>query len=201
MEWSDVVKLIKMANPADLALSKKHCHAMGVHSIVIGRRGGKLTRVFLAVPGHTLWKNGRASEKYSVGIHDHQYHLAISHVFGEIWHMRYTLEKNRFAELLNAYSFVSGGCNDTPTVTALGSQWVSPESVYRLLGTLSIGHEVLHTMAVPLNEPAAWLVREGERVKNKTMLYSDSQVIDTTGFYQPFDGVDEIVSLVESINP
>lgn len=199
MEWPFVMRMIRETPTDVLMKSRKHCHARNVHSIVIRERYEKLTRVFLAMPDHPLWANGAAGYKYAVGIHDHQYSLQISHVFGTVMHMLYQRGKNRFAEELYEFRFKSGGCNGKPDVEMLGKTFIMPTSIYRILGSVTIGHDSLHTMSVPRNEPAAWMVSEGERVKGTTTLFSDMPTITTEGFYQPFENLDEIYSIVESM--
>jgi len=151
MEWPWVIDMIWQTPDDVLLMSRKHCHAHNVHSIVVGRRNGKLTRVFIAMPNHTLWENGTPGHRYSVGIHDHQYSLQIRSVFGTVNHMIYQRGQNRFAEELHEFQFKSGGCNGTPQIELLGKSFVMPTSIYRLLGSVVIAHDVLHTMAVPRN--------------------------------------------------
>ena len=203
MTWGIVLQsILKVANTSDsvLLMSRKNCHAPNVHSIVLSKSSdNRLTRVFLVMPDHTLWHNGNRFSAYSVGIHDHQYDLEITSIFGSVTHMLYEQGINRFAEKLYRYQFKSGGCNGDPVVTPMGKELVSPTSVYLLSGNKFLTHDRLHTLSVPEGETAAWMVTEGERRKDTTTLFTNTELVKTAGLYQPFESVDEIVDLVKSV--
>lgn len=79
------------ADEETLLLSRKHCHAKNVSSLVFKNNNGRLSRCFLTWDGHELAENVIGG-KMPVGIHSHYYDLTISHVCGTIYNLNYKAE-------------------------------------------------------------------------------------------------------------
>ena len=176
------------ALPDDLAaMARAHCHATNIDSVVLAKNAdGRLTRVFLAWPGHTLHANYPGSPRYTVGVHDHRYDVALRLIRGTA--VNHAFERAD-GEDHTEYRFASGVATGTATAERLGSAGLrATES--RPLTTfedVSMAAAVFHTVWVPGAVPTAWLVTEGVASRTVTTLFTNADGIDTDGLYQRFD--------------
>lgn len=180
-----------LASGDELLMSRKDCHAKNVSSIVVRNNGGRLTRAFLAWPGHELATN-RLGGKLAVGIHDHRYDLALRAIYGVVRNTIY----NRLPGLgLTEWEFETGLATGHPIVRRVGamSAVVASEEILGDDWTF-LDSESLHD--IDCNGLAAWWVTEGESKKYSTTLLTRSTSVDADGLYGLFSSRDEVVSHV-----
>lgn len=182
----------------------KHCHARGVWSVVLSERNGSLRRMFVAGPGHELWRNDPVSRKgMSVGFHAHHCDISIEGVVGMLlnWTVR---ESITGAVALNEYVFRSA-------IRTGGGRFMSTgrtkffRDVNRVL--LAAGSCVemraaeLHTIFVEKDRCAAWIADESFEWRNYVpYTYSDDdlELLDFSQLYHKATS-DDIIALAEII--
>lgn len=189
-----IIKMVDNADHETLLMSKMNCHAMGVHSIVLDKTGGRLTRLFCATAVHGLWWNAM-STNFEVGVHDHVYHLELSHVSGNVIHMKY-VESSLEGARLKKYIFTSKGCNETPHIEPAGSRLLFLSSLQPLRRCEHLGCNELHTIYCDIGKCASWVVEEGDKVKDKTTLYTNTEQLIKKDMYQPFPSVETVRKFV-----
>ncbi|HUR54578.1 MAG TPA: hypothetical protein VMZ71_10625 [Gemmataceae bacterium] len=177
------------ALPDDLtAMARSHCHAMNVDSIVLAKNAdGRLSRVFLAWPGHKLHANYPGSPRYTVGVHDHRYDVALRLIRGTA--VNHAFERAANGQPHTEYRFTSGVATGKATVERLGDANLCVVESRPLVtfDDVSMTAAVFHTVWVPGNVPTAWLVTEGVASRTTTTLFTNADTIDTDGLYQRFD--------------
>lgn len=173
----DLIKgLVETATPETLEMSKMNCHVKGLHSIVLRSYGGRLLRCFFTTPDHEMYHNVDPEFCLALGVHNHLYSLTLSAVYGSAYNMSFekcpqlqNVDMSRFHSKLNG----GGGA----------------ERLYRsgLIGTgaeritkLELTSDELHTVYVPRETRACWLVQEGNRDKDFTTLYQNGDT--SSGF-------------------
>jgi hypothetical protein len=178
-----------------LLMSKKNCHAKHVSSIVLINSNGILTRAFLAWPGHQLFTN-RIGSKFAVGIHNHRYDLNLKFVAGsDVFHDVYQVTDKVHVKF-NKWTFSSGGTNVHPTVTADGKENLFLYRSFQLDKVWRFcDNRVLHTIRT--DGPACWLVKESKPVNDITTLYTTTDTVETSGLYESFASVEEVVNHVK----
>ena len=180
-----------LASGDELLMSRKNCHAKNVSSIVVRNNGGRLTRAFLAWPGHELATN-RLGCKFAVGIHDHKYDLALRAIYGVV---RNTTYERQPGIDLTEWAFETGLATGRPVVRRVGttSAVVASEEILGDDWTF-LDSEVIHD--IDCHGIAAWWVKEGELKKSSTTLLTMSRSVDADGLYSSFSSRDEVVSHV-----
>lgn len=175
-----------------LMMSRRHCHAKNIDSIVIQRSlQGRLTRVFLARAGHALDANECT---WNVGVHDHLYDLTLSLLGGVVTNA--TFEPSQFGTFSGYHHrFVSPISGSESSVKLCGE--TRSQLAMTLRARLEAGVPVvmsaddLHTVGV--EGVAAWMVQEGFRRKVATNLFSPHKEIDVSGLYEPFSSRREVL--------
>ena len=182
-----------------LMMSYKNCHVAGLHSIVLNNNMGKLTRFFCADKTHNMHKN-LSNLMFSLGVHDHKYDLTLTNLFGRAINVNFSVEQVEFPNKGNVsfHTFSDGKATrgDTYIPRALLKQTtlecLSDKPMF-------IDKDSLHTVYVPKGEPAAWLVEEGEEVKDFTRLYTNTPVISENTNYQRFSDANEVREFIRNI--
>lgn len=168
------------------ARSYINCHVKGVDSIGLDP---KRRRIFIAHPGHELWKNNLTFEHpLSVGFHAHHCEIELVPVVGRVWNV--IAQRGRpTGRWMSAFRYSSqirngkGGFTAEPELDAnfdfamkqIDLSW--PMAAYEL-----------HTVYVPKDEPAAWFVFEGaEDPSYDPITYSntDLEQCDFSELYKP----------------
>lgn len=187
-----LVSLTRKADAESLMMSRMHCHARNVSSIVLRRAGGRLFRAFLAWPGHRLHTN-HLGDDLEVGIHDHRYDIWLSLIHGDVENVEY--HRCEESVPLIEWRFRSGVASGSASFTKVGDARLKefrrePLAQGKWLGMHT---SVLHT--VQCRGTAAWLVQEGATVKDETTLFTRGE-ISTDGLYQPFRSRHDVIDHV-----
>lgn len=203
----NILETVKHTPSKILLKSLQHCHCPHVSSIVINEAEGKLHRIFLVWPNHNLWmnqeqNNGYIHQVYSVGFHDHKYDLELEHIEGHIENISIkpaiAYEDNIRLRTYMVKSRLKEGLG--PDVKYTGYTYFSlPQSSVLYRDVLKLTYKNIHTIYVPHDTKAAWLVREGETKQDITHLYTsrNSHPINYCGLYQKFTSKEEIIDHVE----
>lgn len=189
----ELLSAVRESGP-EILMSRKHCHAKNLSSIVVKNDNGRLLRAFLAWPGHELGRNYLGGE-LTVGIHDHRYDLSLKLIHGDVRSTQYQVANG--GVVVHEWSFKSGGASGPPVATKVRNtridhawnRWLNSD------GWFNLDAFELHT--VDCRNLAAWWVREGEHQQDVTRLFTTCDTIDTTGLYQPFASRDEVIEHVE----
>lgn len=178
-----LLREVAIAHPNTLAMSRAHCHARNLSSVVLANRDGRLRRVFLAWPGHSLTADPPHNGPLTVGIHDHRYAIALTPVFGGLWNHLYAPGDDIE---MTAYAFTSGVSNGEPRAEPMGTKRLNYLGARRVHSPVQMPHGQLHT--VTCSPCAAWIVEEGVRLQKATALYSNvtPQLRD---LYEPIEDV------------
>lgn len=164
----------------------RNCHAVGVHSVVIGRDGKRLRRVFLTDKDHVLWQNDYDSGPYSVGFHGHHCDLTIESLHGRAFNE--VLVPGGLLKLA-AWRYESALMDSSrPGFVRLSenrSYGIVTDLITSLIYMPAWMH---HTIFVPYESVAAWVVTEGEEDPSyQPITYSDADLSawSADGMYQP----------------
>lgn len=183
----ELLTMVKFARDDELLMSRKHCHAKNVSSIVVQNSQGRLLRAFLAHDGHRLNTNTLQGE-LEVGIHNHVYDIAIRGIAGNYVRNRTykVCEWDNPDFKLYGWTFKSGVGDGKPDVTPEPMQALRCDSGTILDADtwLCMEADTLHD--IDCKGLAAWWVREGFRVRDSTTLYTKSPEVSCTGLYEPF---------------
>lgn len=169
-----------------------HCHAKGLHSIMLLNSPEQTIRLFYADMEHTLWRNfpaGIGQGPMSIGFHSHHCNITLHVILGKIFNWIVAPAQKGF--ILDAYAWnspIKGGAGDfalyqqgitldTVAYTQLDEQ-VNPVDV--------LDAQAIHTVAIEHGKPAAWLVYEGREdpaYEPITMSNADLSTADLSGMY------------------
>src|SRR4051812_43890584 len=106
----------------------RNCHAPGVYSIALGRKNGRLHRVFIAECAHNLWCNTPSGDTLSVGFHAHHCDLKIRVLAGQIGNLTLAAGASR---RLAGYRYQSALRDGAPEfLYALPPAWYGVEEVF-----------------------------------------------------------------------
>lgn len=165
------------------------CHAKGVMSIWLGKN----MRMFVADQHHELWRNAtNGSVKMVTGFHPHRCDITLIPLFGDV---------------LNICCESMDGCHsyrDALFACKYGSQIIEGKGsleVTCMVQYVPVGLKAtllrqpiemrakkLHTIAVPRNSPAAWIVKEGDVDPSYSPIcYTNNLEFDATDMYRPMD--------------
>lgn len=179
----EFIKLLQEAKPETLMMSRKHCHAINLSSVVLKvDSSGSLTRIFLAWPFHYLQHNIWPAPNLTVGVHNHRYDITLTPCIGAVFNERYTYSAT--GDDYDEYVFVSGVKSGTFVANNIGSRRLEMIQSTLLTEPLSMKADELHT--VGCNHMAAWIVQEGPEKQKTTRLFSNKKVEVDTRFYEPF---------------
>ena len=182
------------ATDEEVMMSRKHCHARHVSSIVMAKwRSGTLVRVFLTWPGHTLANNRPGS--LTVGIHDHRYPVVLYPIHGDVINAGYKRSKGGGIKV-DEWGFRSGVVSGKPELNHLGIATLWQVSRFTILGGVTIWEDEFHT--IECDGCCAWEVIEGVTIKDETTLFTDPGAgVSTEGLYEKFADRREVVRHVE----
>lgn len=184
-----------------LMMSYKNCHIDGLHSIVLNNNMGKLTRFFYVDKSHTMHKN-LGTTMLSLGVHDHKYDLTLTNLFGRAINVNFSVKQVIFPNKGNvsSYTFSDGKATQCGEVMYTSRTRLNQENIECLTNSpLFIDKDSLHTVYVPKDEAAAWLVEEGDEIKNHTTLYTNSPVTKSISHYERFSSADEVRKFIRDI--
>lgn len=182
------LKLLTSADNETLMMSRKNCHAANVSSIVLKNDGGRLTRVFMAWPGHRLVMNAVTTGAFEVGVHNHRYDIMITPFIGYVFNETYE-EGGR--ESFDYYEFRSGVKSGEFQAKRLGGRYLRHCKSEYLALPVFMEAEELHTIsALPCH--AAWMVEEGKVTRDWTSLYTNVPVKQQPGMYSKFESPDAV---------
>lgn len=194
---------VDAADDEVLMLSRRHCHARHLSSVVV-RRGedGRLTRAFLAERGHEMGLNGGNGVRWPVGVHDHRYPLTLIGLYGVAHNIVYEISDPLVSRSLsvNEYQFRSCLDSDGGGIELVGGAFVkqvSDATISPFDGRVRLQADELHTVWCREGWSAAWLVEEGPTTRSTTRLFTRG-VVDLAGLYQPFGSPDEVRSYAKS---
>lgn len=195
--------------PSDILLmSRKHCHAKNVHSIVLNRGpDGELLRAFITDKQHELYKNS-IGDDLAVGIHNHKYDLKLKLLFGEVRNDIYTAISQyraiyylRTGFELNHFEF-KNDMSGKIEYKKVGVAKVSKEQDGVYLSEYCwycLPNDIFHNIWVPRNSYSGWLVQESRQIRDITHLYTNSEDIDTSDLYEKFSSRDELYSFLDGL--
>lgn len=176
--------------------SLQHCHTKNVTSILFDDTPGSKIRMFIAKKGHKLWKN-KAFEKYdlSVGFHNHHCNLELECVHRTFWNSTafWTRQFPRVESKFKACEFVSPILHAKGFFHGIGNVTIEAVNSIEVCSgeRFSLNSKELHTIYVPKNEEAAWMVYEMEEdtyYKSVCISNVDLTKLDISNLYRPITG-------------
>ena len=198
------LKALKEASSDVVMMSRRDCHQLGLDSVVVDKaHDGRLTRAFFAHPSHSMHMNGSV-HTLSLGVHNHQYNINLTKLYGTAYNIGFSddnVEGHSDYSKVRKYKYKSqlgGGGGVQPIYTTEHNlQQVSFEEITNNF----IHHIELHTVLVNKGEKAAWIVEEGGRVSDETLLYtsqSPSRIAMAGKGYSQFTSKEQVIEMVES---
>jgi hypothetical protein len=145
-----------------------NCHVKGVHSLSVGTtEEGKLIRMFVAETHHTLWQNSMTNFRkgvQSLAFHNHKSDITIIPLTGIVSNISFQPKNNHedsfvFSEFIYHSAIVD---SDAGYFSKTGSAFVIGVQRQRLVQPLFLKANILHTVHVPKNTTASWLVIESD---------------------------------------
>lgn len=174
----------------------RNCHARNFHSVVLSWKqdGTPKIRVFFAEEGHNLWRNDLSqTSPISVAIHSHRTDVTFVHLVGEMINVRCApaLDDNSSAFKADLFKYgskiVDGSCSFSRLKSNQSLMWITQSLEDR--GIIMMHASALHTVYVPKDQFAAWLVIEGAVDPSyDSRVYSndpDLERFDASDMYQP----------------
>lgn len=171
-----------------------NCHMEGVHSLSVGTtEDGKLIRMFIAERHHRLWRNSMTNFRrgiQSLAFHNHKSDITIIPLNGIIFNISLQPENSDerkfvFDEFIYYSAIVDGNAGYFKKTGNSLSMGINRRRVSQ---PLFLEAETLHTISVPINESASWLIIEGDDADDDAeyLSYSASDLSDWSpvGLYQ-----------------
>lgn len=201
-----IIKALFEANK-ELAIKKSlmHCHVRGLHSVVLSEGvDGKLIRMFVATQTHLM------TGADSLAFHTHHCDITLVPVVGEFTNLVLTegsrSSKNKRFKKFRFQSPLKTGSKESGSFKSLNSDaWcgVVPTTFHAEGPSVTLKASEFHSVSVPPNTAAAWLVVEGEEDPERPdYVLSNERLQDWTAenFYKPFDTptLGELVAFVTS---
>lgn len=172
------------------------CHCKGVDSIMFYDLDGNKMRMFFARKEHELYRNRYPlSLDMSVAVHAHQSDLTLVGVLGRVTSTHFIKAKGSEFYECEYRSPLCGGLGEVvPTGNKVG---LICEAVYDLENSLFLDAKTLHTVHVPMNEEAAWVVLEGCKDPSyKPVMYTKNIHFSAGLMYRPMSSA-EVISCLE----
>lgn len=160
---------------------------------------GKTIRLFVAVPGHPLWKNTWKQE-LSVGFHGHHCEVTLAVHTGTVGNWRIRLVENGPLDFWR-YRYESAITKANPSFVQereVTAEALSYEIMHSGQSEYMPGSD-LHTIYVPPDELAAWFVFEGREDANydpATYSNADLEAFDFSNLYKKPTDLD-VISLLK----
>ncbi len=142
----------------------KNCHVYGLWSVMLHDEPGNRIRLFYADTRHHLYKNARALDRMSLGYHAHHSDIRLIGVHGFVKNVETPLELDPNGEL-RRYRYSSKILTGESCLKELGGRYKDTLTIERILGVNDIfmPADRCHTIIVPRNEDASWIVIEGKQ--------------------------------------
>ncbi len=190
----DLLAACAIAPTSTLLMSRQHCHAPYISSIVVDCQQGQLRRAFLAWPGHTLNRN-RLGSGLTVGIHNHRYALRFKQICGPIRNTLYRRHSEGYP--LREWRFRSGGMQMPSVAVFQGWDTLAVQSATFLTSAWQdLRAEELHN--IDCTGPGAWWVQEGPTLTEETTLFTESSQVQLQGLYHPFLDRHSVIAHVQA---
>lgn len=155
-----------------------NCHCLGLDSIVIDERQGKLTRIFMTSTHHRMWRNRLPlTREMSVALHPHHCDLTITPLLGTVYNVVVAADGKWYD--LSEFRY------ESPITNGKGNGRFIPTGEYKAFplrqesinAPLTMRAFRLHTIYVPEGEVAAWLIEEGtEDLAYQPYCYSNTDL-------------------------
>lgn len=171
-----------------------NCHMEGVHSLSVGTtEGGKLIRMFIAERHHRLWQNSMthfAKGVQSLAFHNHKSDITIIPLNGIIYNISLSKRDQEednfvFDEFIYHSAIVDSNAG---YFRKTGKSIFMGTKRRRVSQPLFLEADTLHTIGVPVNTSASWLILEGndEDEDAEYLSYSASDLSEWSpvGLYQ-----------------
>ena len=189
-----------------LSRSLLHCHAQGLHSIMLLEAPGKTIRLYVAVKGNDLHKNFYRNFKnngMSIAFHPHHCNLTLHCIKG--WFYNWEVTEGSIGECIETTKFLykskikSGDTDFTKVQDNAGLQTTN----YRLMkegDCVMMKANEIHTVACPSDQVTSWIVFEGkENGKHVDYCWSNQDLTkqDFSGLYQKTNAatIHDLISL------
>jgi len=147
-----------------------NCHCEGLHSIMLLDQPEKRVRLFIAMPGNVLCKNGYPEEsnfRGSVAFHSHHCDITLHVIKGFL--MNLTIKPAAMGlHILKRWKFSSGITGDQIRFTPDRSMrvYLSPADRMHPGSVAVMRANEIHTVATNKNQLTAWFVYEGKEDPN-----------------------------------
>jgi hypothetical protein len=156
-----------------------NCHCYGLDSLVL-KDAPRMVRIFVARPGHLLYRNApKHDEPLSIAIHPHHCDITMIPIVGPIFNVSVGDDPsgaNRYLWPFKYKSPISGdeGSFALDTETRPG---VAPLCMDRVSAPLFLPATRPHTVYVPKNSTAAWMIWEvAENPEHDPLTWSDDRL-------------------------
>ena len=145
-----------------------NCHMQGVHSLSVGTTDdGKLIRMFIAERHHKLWQNSMthfAKGVQSLAFHNHKSDITIIPLSGVIYNISLSKRDREednfvFDEFIYHSTIVDSNAG---YFSKTGNSLSMGVKRHRVSQPLFLEADTLHTISVPVNTSASWLIIEGD---------------------------------------
>lgn len=168
-----------------------NCHAMYLESIVLHDEPGNRVRMFVAKPGHTLWRNGDSGAGFSIAIHPHHCDIHLVGLFGGATNHVYAMTPNPagdFHQMRYRSAITQGEAKLEPSGARADMHLLRAESLS--INPFLRAHE-LHTIHLHSELEAAWLVIEGaSNPSYEQVCWTNEPAPDLSELYKPMDALD-----------
>lgn len=177
------------ASQIDLSKCVMHCQAKGLDSIVL-LSGPPMVRIFVAhADEHELYTNQPGSRaRMSLGLHAHHCDVTLIPLSGQVFNVELTDDETGDFKFLSPYHYKSGldGAGFFKRALRFGcSRGLVSKPI---TDPLFLPAQEQHTIEVPYNKSAAWMVWEGkEDLYYEPITWSDRNLeeFDFSELYQP----------------
>lgn len=181
-----------------------HCHAMGLHSIMLHDAPENRIRMFVTDTGHDLYTNNGSSSHMSLAVHAHHCDVRFVNVFGNAENHRYRMVPDgvSLAPPWHEMDYVSAITTGGPgSLTPTGKRaWGVRTAIERLADNPVMRADEMHTIYVPISERAAWLVIEGrEDPDYDSKCWTLNKEPDLGGLYRPLPHIYVVRALQEAL--
>lgn len=165
------------------------CHVRGMHSIMLHDEPGNRVRMFIASNVHELWRNDFPLDaSMNLAIHPHRFDLTLIPVYGQVCNHRFEAVEDDGGKLFECRYRSGITSGDSGCLEQTGRRFrvehIAADPLVEA-GNFMRADE-LHTIYVPRDEQAAWLVMEGqENPLYEPVCYTANPNFDATGLYLP----------------
>lgn len=188
--------LLENANDNVLMMSLKNCHVVGVDSIVLNMGDkGALIRIFIANENHELYNN-QLLGNMSVGFHNHKRDLNLVRIYGTVYNVVPTLSPVSEGHYYECdFSSAIHNKDKKWTINKSSKQYIVNTLRMDIINSIYLNHNELHTIFVPGNKEAAWMVIEDKNKFSETtrLITNNLKSLDhNNNLYMPFNDQYEV---------